>query len=167
WQKINVQIPVRKVAPITYNGRLFVFWTRITTLANTVFDNNRSIFTGYSHKVSIEFTTLKLDGTWTPPQKLNLRDCYPFEGNGVIQDPLADEHEIDDLRNQLPSILRNQPFFSMISAFSPPLRTPRYDTKIHWEPIDEYSLDGFLWDRVYPSIVGRNQLILTGMGGQL
>jgi len=167
WQKINVQIPVRKVAPITYNGRLHVFWVRITTLANTVFDNNRSVFTGYSHKVSIEFTTLKLDGTWTPPQKLNLKDCYPFEGNGVIQDPVVDEYEIEELRSQLPSILRNSPFFEMIESFSPALRTPRYDTKVHWNPIDEYTLQGFLWDQVYPNIDSSGRLILTGAGYQM
>ncbi|AIZ40200.1 Tc toxin subunit A-related protein [Cellulophaga baltica] len=167
WQKINVQIPVRKVAPITYNGRLHVFWTRVTTLANAVFDNNRSIFTGYSHKFSIEFATLKLDGTWTPPQKLNLKDCYPFEGNGVVQDPLADDYEIQTFRAQLPSILRSTPFFEMLSTFQPSLRTPRYDTQIHWAPIDEYTLDGFLWDQVYPAIDSDNRLNLTGAGFQL
>ncbi|MBX2968264.1 MAG: hypothetical protein KF803_02750 [Cyclobacteriaceae bacterium] len=167
WEKINVQIPVRKVAPITYNGRLHTFWVRVTTLANTVFDNNRSIFTGYSHKFSIEFTTLKLDGTWTPPQKLNLKDCYPFEGNGTIKDPLVDEYEIGNLRNQLPSLLRQSPFFDIISFAHPPLRTPRYDNIIHWDAIDEYTLQGFLWDQVYPAIDNNNRLNLTGAGYQL
>jgi hypothetical protein len=167
WQKINVQIPVRTVSPITYNGRVHVFWTRITTLANTVFDNNRSIFTGYSHKMSIEFTTLKLDGSWTPPQKLNLRDCHPFEGNGVIQDPVVDEYEIGELRNQLPSLLRHSPFFDMIAFGHPPLRTPRYDTRIHWNAIDEYTLQGFLWDKVFPYVDSSGRLILTGAGYQM
>lgn len=167
WQKISVQIPVRVVSPVVYNGRLYVFWTRITTLANTVFDNNQSVFTGYGHKVSIEFTTLKLDGTWTPPQKLNLKNCYPFEGNGVVQDPLADEYEIEELREQLPSLFRNRPFFDIFSFAHPPLRTPRYDLKIHWEPIDEYTLDGFLWDRVYPYADPSGRLILTGAGYQM
>ena len=167
WQKINVQIPVRKVAPITYNGRLHVFWVRVTTLANTVFDNNRSVFVGYSHKYSIEFTTLKLDGSWTSPQKLTVKDCYPFERNGVILDPLVDEYEIGELRNQLPAILRNPPFFQMVSAFHAPLRTPRYDTAVHWEPRDEYTLDGFLWDQVYPYVDSSGRLILSGTAYQM
>ena len=166
WEKINVQIPVRKVAPITYNGRLHVFWVRVTTLANTVFDSNRSIFTGYSHKYSIEFTTLKLDGTWTPPQKLNLKDCYPFQGNGVIHDPLAENSERAKFFEAL-SI--NFPFFnnSGLSQAITDLRTPRYDTRPHHGPIDEYTLNGFLWDQVYPYVDSSKGLILTGAGYQM
>ena len=169
WQKINVQIPVRKVAPIIYNGRLYVFWTRITTLANTVFDSNRSIFTGYSHKVSIDFTTLKLDETWTPPQKLNLKDCYPFEGNGIIQDPLADRYEQDEFNQDLKEVLRSFPFFNWSSLKDSwkKLKTPRYALSPHYEPIDEYTLRGFLWDQVYPYLDSSGRLILTGAGYQM
>jgi len=169
WKKINVQIPVRKVAPIIYNGRLHVFWVRVTTLANTVFDSNRSVFTGYSHKVSIEFTTLKLDGTWTPPQKLNLRNCYPFEGNGVVQDPLADRHEIAEFTGSLLDALRAFPFFnfSSLSEVIRKLKTPRYATNEHYEPIDEYTLQGFMWDQVYPYIDSEGRLLITGAGYQL
>jgi len=169
WQKINVQIPVRKVAPITYNGRLHVFWVRATTLANTVFNENNSIFTGYSHKFSIEFTTLKLDGTWTPPQKINLKDCYPFTGNGVVQDPLADDAENKALGKELTDLLKSFPFFdiSKISDKVNALRTPRYDLEPHYEAIDEYTLRGFLWNQVYPAVDSRNFLTLTGVGYQL
>lgn len=169
WVKINVQIPVRKVAPITYNGRLHVFWTRITTLTNTVFDDNRSIFTGYNHKVSIEFTTLKLDGTWTPPQKLNLKDCYPFEGNGVVHDPLADRFEVDEFTGSLHEALRSFPFFnwSGVNEAIRKLKTPRYAITPHYEPIDEYTLQGFLWDQVYPYVDSSGRLILTGAAYQM
>jgi hypothetical protein len=166
WKKINVQIPVRKAALITYNGRLHAFWVNVTTLANTVFDDNRSVFIGYNHKFSIEFTTLKLDGTWTPPQKLNLKDNYPFAGNGVIQDPLVDDTEIAAFRNQIHEILRSFPFQSALNAAQIPLKTPRYDVTPHYEPKDEYTLSGFLWEQVYPSIQG-NMLILTGAGFQM
>ncbi|HNP84100.1 MAG TPA: neuraminidase-like domain-containing protein [Nitrospira sp.] len=169
WKKINVQIPVRKVAPIIYNGRLHVFWVRVTTLANTVFDSNRSVFTGYSHKVSIEFTTLKLDGTWTPPQKLNLKNCYPFTGNGVVQDPLVEAHEIGALMSQLLDILRSFPFFNLANLTDEinALKTPRYDVSVHNEAIDEYTLQGFMWDQVYPYVDSEGRLLLTGAGYQL
>lgn len=178
WEKVNVQIPVRKVAPIVYNGRLHTFWVTVTTLANTIFETNKSIFTGYSHKYSIEFTTLKLDGTWAPPQKLNLKDCYPFVGNGVIQDPLADDLERNDLtealRNQLSMVLSSFPFFTWrtdwnadeVKAAVEALKTPRYASDMHYEPIDEYTLDGFLWDQVYPSI-NWNGIVVNGSGYQL
>ena len=169
WQKINVQIPVRKVAPITYNGRLHVFWVKVTTMANTVFHDNESVFVGYSHKFSIEFTTLKLDGTWTAPQKINLKDCYPFEGNGVVYDPLADKIEISSYITQLSAILQSFPFFnfSTLTDEMEALKTPRYDTIVHYEPKDEYTLQGFLWDQMYPSIDSSNRLALTGAGYQL
>ncbi|MGQ3131264.1 MAG: neuraminidase-like domain-containing protein [Flavobacteriales bacterium] len=173
WKKINVQIPVRKVAPIVYNGRLHLFWVRITTLANTVFDNNRSIFTGYSHKFSIEFTTLKLDGTWTPTQKLNLKNVYPFQGNGVLQDPLAEDAERSSFQSALGEILRSFPFFNWNSAWDSvrdaieKLKTPRYALNPHYVAIDEYTLEGYLWDEVYPAIDKNNRLVITGAGYQL
>ena len=169
WQKINVQIPVRKVSPIVYNGRLHVFWTKITTLANTVFDENRSLFVGYSHKVIIEFTTLNLDGTWTTPQKLSLKDSFPFDGTGVIQDPLADRHEVDEFTGALHDALRSFPFFdwSQVSTAITNLKTPRYALEAHYEAKDEYSLQGFLWDRIYPYVDSSGRLVLTGAGFQM
>ena len=29
WRRIDVQIPVRKVAPVIHLGRLYVFWTEV------------------------------------------------------------------------------------------------------------------------------------------
>ncbi len=175
WEKITVQIPVKKVAPITYNGRVHVFWVNVTTLANTVFDNNRSIFTGYSHKLSIEFTTLKLDGSWSSPQKLNLKNCYPFGGNnGVLQDPLAEDHERSEFQNELRDILRSFPFFVWnsdewddVREAINKLKTPRFGLEPHYEPIDGYTLEGHLWDQVYPYIDSSGKLILTGAGYQM
>ena len=168
WKKITVQIPVRKVAPITYNGRLYVFWVRHTTLTNSIFDENQSVFTGYTHKFFIEFTSLKLDGSWTPPQRLDLQNTFPFTGNGVLQNPLADGREIKALVDQLHEILRSAPFFDMSQLNDEilALKTPRYDIKPHFEPVDEYSLDGFLWDQVYPSIAS-GKLVLTGAAFQM
>jgi hypothetical protein len=169
WVKVNVQVPVRNVAPIIYNGRLHAFWIRCTSLANTVFDNNRSIFTGYSHKFFVEFTTLKLDGTWTPPQKLSVKNTYPFEGNGVLQDPLAEDAERDAFTGALQDAMRSFPFFDFSSLNDEirALRTPRYDFQPHYEPKDEYTLDGFMWDQLMPAVDGRKNLVLNGVGYQL
>ncbi len=183
WQKINVQIPVRNVAPIIFNGRLYVFWVRATTLSKTVFDQNRSIFKGYDHKFTIEFSTLKLDGSWTPPQKLDLHNTSnhstPFTGNGVVLDPLAERTELWSLKNANEYVLNlfllgtyNKYLGTFMGEFLDldehknlveKLNTPRYDTKPHYEPVDEYTLDGFMWDRIYPSI-HFDRLVLTGVG---
>ena len=164
WEKITVQIPVKKVAPITYNGRLHVFWVKVTSLANSVFDDNRSIFIGYSHKYSIEFTTLKLDGSWTPPQKLVLKECYPFEASNIIQDPLADQWELAAFTASLHDALRSFPFFNFsgVTDAIRKLKTPRFDTTVHYEPNDDYTLSGKFWEQVYPSVDSSNRLILSG-----
>ena len=168
WEKINVQIPVRKVAPIIFNGRLHVFWVKTTSLANNIISDARSIFRGYDHKYSIEFTTLKLDGTWTPPQKLTLKNCYPFYGEGIVQDPLLEEWERerhkeleDKAKDPLSGISE-----STLEEARQALEIPRYGTKVHHKPMDGYTLSGLLWDQVYPS-VKEGYLILTGAAFQM
>jgi len=166
WNEIKVQIPVRKVAPIIYNGRLFLFWLRVTTLAKTIFDDNRSIFTGYDHKFEIEFTTLNLDQTWSPVQKLSAKDMYPFSGNGVIHDPLAENAERQAF---LDALMVNFPFFNFNNLTDEiiDLRTPRYDTEPHHGPVDEYTLDDFMWNQIFPTVDCNNRLILSGAGYQM
>lgn len=128
WQKINVQVPVYKVSPIIFNGKLYIFWVRTTTRSKTKFEDNQSIFLGYNHKFSIHFSTLKLDGSWMPPQSLSLT-TLPFSGEGIIKD-------------------------TFIYA------------GVHEEPVEEYTLRGWEWDRVYPS-VEKGRLILSGVGFQM
>jgi Tc toxin complex TcA C-terminal TcB-binding domain/Neuraminidase-like domain len=70
WQKLDLQIPVRRVSPIVYQGRLFVFWIEILTKpVNTVLDGT-SKFTGYTHTIQLKYSYLRLDGRWTPSQRL-------------------------------------------------------------------------------------------------
>src|SRR5262249_1088460 len=40
------------------------------------------------------------------------------------------------------------------------MRTPRYDSRVHSEPVDGYTLRGFGWDRVYPT--SGEKLLITG-----
>jgi len=139
WQKINVQIPVRKTSPIIFNGRLYIFWVKVTTLPRTIFEDNESKFRGYDHKFSIEFSSLKLDGSWVPPQKLRMYETSPFSGNGIVKDYLTD---------------------------SPQQSFPIYEYSSHDEAIDEYSLRGWMWDRIFPSVQD-GILILSGIGFQM
>ena len=90
WEPIDVQIPVRKVSPVMYQGQLSVYWVRYTTNPISTLDNGESKFSGYQHKMSVEFTQRRLDGTWSPPQKLRLTE-RPFDarGDGVILDPIV------------------------------------------------------------------------------
>jgi hypothetical protein len=132
WRKIGVQIPVRRVSPIVYQGRLFVFWVEIATAPRNEVAEGGSRFVGYRHKLTIKYTTLRLDGTWTPAQTIKIVRASVFRnGGGIVDDPL------DSTKH------------------------PLFDDKAHEEPVDDYTLEGFQFDRVYP---GRSSsgLQLTG-----
>lgn len=147
WRKIDVQIPVTKVAPVVYGGRLYVFWVEIITNPKNSVKNGDSVFTGYKHKISLKYTTLKLDGTWTPPQKVSSR-LTEFNTDDIIID--------DDLVDLDLGLIKK-------------IKHPKYnETKIHYydEPIDGYTLEGFLWDQVYPNVID-NKIITMNLIGPL
>jgi hypothetical protein len=94
WQKIGVQITGRKVSPVVHQGRLHVFWIDIKTKSMNTVENGGSTFAGYQHQMTLKFTTLRPDGTWSAPQQVDLPGHHGY-GNfgparGQIQDPLSD-----------------------------------------------------------------------------
>jgi hypothetical protein len=95
WQKVDVQIPVRKVSPIVFRGRLYDFWVEITTSPTNKLEAGNSKFTGYRHKMKLKYTVLQSNGAWSPPQQLSLTG-YPFEDDGIINDPLFNLSPIYD-----------------------------------------------------------------------
>lgn len=159
WRKIDVQIPVRKVAPIVYLGRLFVFWVEIVSTPKNEVKDAGSQFIGYKHKLTLKYTILRLDGVWTPPQVISLSSISLFStGDGIIDDLLAETSEVLELIATIPTL-----DLARIETARAKLQTPKYDTRIHPEPIDGYTLTGFQWEQVYPqpygnslSIMGRN-----------
>ncbi|HYF29883.1 MAG TPA: neuraminidase-like domain-containing protein [Chitinophagaceae bacterium] len=93
WLKVNVNIPVRKVSPVVFFGKLYVFWTEIFTKAKNEMFAGSQLFTGYEHKMSVKFTSLNLDGSWTVPQELALQHSVFSRGPGIIWDPLMSSSE--------------------------------------------------------------------------
>jgi hypothetical protein len=180
WRKVSVQIPVRKVSPIVYNGRLYVFWTEITTLSKNDLSNGASRFVGYKHTMSLKYTILRLDGTWTAPQGISLIDdgIFPL-GKGIVDDPLLDSTEVAEwirLNMSLQIAIAAASYASSpqitdnvinvqqaLTTFqTTKMVTPQYDPDHkHSEPKDGYTLTGFLWDQVYPSVVD-GDLLVTG-----
>lgn len=160
WEKLNVQVPVRKVAPVIHNGQLFLFWVRYLSKAQTRVVEGSSRFTGYQHKAYVEFTKRQLDGSWTTPQRLRLEESpfrsgsFPatFQPDGVILDPIVP-------KTAMPV---EMPWFEFIvySGFQ-----PLYDTQDHEASKDEYSLTGLQWDQLFPSS-GTN-LSLRGINFQM
>lgn len=79
WRKIDVQIPVRNVGPVVHRGRLYLFWVEYKTRAWSEVVDGSSRFGGYRHTMTMKFTVLRLDGTWTPPQDVSVKvNAYPF-----------------------------------------------------------------------------------------
>ena len=123
WRKVDLAIPVRHVSPVVYEGRLHVFWTTYATQPKTDVVAGETKFKGYHHKMTIRFTTLRLDGTWTAPQDLSLDlRAGPFtQGAGVIYD--------------------------LNTASNVPRLSP--DARTHTEPVEGYTLQGPNWEEIH------------------
>ena len=137
WEPLDIQIPVSKVSPVVFQGQLYVFWVRYTTSPMNTLRNGESIFSGYQHRSYVEYSRRRLDGTWTPPQRIRLTES-PFDvrGDGVILDPI-----VPKTLGLLPVLWFNIPIFKDFQ--------PYYDTRPHEVPKNDYSLRGFRWDQVF------------------
>jgi len=164
WQEMDVKIPVRKVAPILYTGRLYVFWVEIVTSPQNAVAGGSSNFVGYKHKLSLKYTSLRLDGRWTVPQRISLYGFYPFEqSDGVVDDPLADPDEWSQFSAELQKLFCYGIFSAELSEAMQDLIIPRYDDRPHGKAVEGYTLKGFEWEQVYPDPGER----LYGVGYQL
>ena len=120
WQKLDVQIPVRRVSPIVYQGRLFVFWIEILTKpVNTVVDGT-SRFTGYTHTIQLKYSYLRLDGRWVPSQRLRyipqLGGTTDARPGLVVDDPLVIDATALSIVDTWPGVKAMQGSTEMTSA---------------------------------------------------
>jgi receptor-binding and translocation channel-forming TcA subunit of Tc toxin/ABC toxin-like protein/neuraminidase-like protein len=142
WEKIDLQIPVRKVSPIVYQGRLYVFWVETTTRQLNEFESGNSSFKGYRHSVRTKYSQLRLDGRWTPPQTLSVTD------NAGIT---TESRVIEDARKDR---VQGDPFF--------PGQYVPWDVhnRNHTDAIETYKPEGWKWEKIYLDVatpVGRSQ----------
>jgi hypothetical protein len=147
WRRVELPIAVRRVAPVLHRGRMYLFWAAHSTRPVTQVTAGEAVFRGYQHVMSLRFSTLRLDGTWTPPQEVSLdMRTYPFiKGAGVISD-----------------VLNSGGY-------------PRLDpARTHSEPLDGYTIAGPNYEEVYPqgddpyfggemSLVGRNYQVWAAL----
>ena len=91
WHKQSLQVPVRKVSPIFYDNRLYVFWLETTTRPLSKFAGGDSKFEGYRHNVRIRYSILRADGAWTPPQNLRFAEGAAIEDSRLIEDPKTND----------------------------------------------------------------------------
>lgn len=176
WRKIDVQIPVSRVSPIMFRGRLHVFWVEFTTRPKNEVKDGGSEFVGYQHKMSLKYTSLRLDGSWTTAQRISLYGVHPFDdGDGVIDDPLKDDNDSTLAYNRATEEYPNPGSSYWRYLFEvyrqEYYKTPRYDDEIHAEPMDGYTLSGYSWDQIYPAVYiddeGVEQLVISGRDWEL
>ena len=172
WLQVDVKIPVRQVAPVVHNGQLRLLWVEIVSTPQNDVTDGKSRFVGYAHKLSLKYSTLRLDGRWSAPQKARLSGPHPFaEGDGVIDDPLAEPAEWAQFMAAFANIMCLGAFGNLDAANSLPaaqrkLLTPRYDTQMHTKARDGYTLTGMEWEQVYPEAKG-SYLMVHGAGYQM
>ena len=160
WEKLNIQVPVRKVAPLIHNGQLYVFWIRYVTKVQNRVSDGESKFTGYQHRAYVEFSRRRLDGSWTSPQKLRLDESpfgpagFPesYQDDGVVLDPIVPKSS-----NSVEILWFDFTFYSNFE--------PLYDSRQHEVPKDDYTPTGYQWDQLYPA--SSSELSIRGVNFQM
>jgi hypothetical protein len=168
WEKINVSIPVRKISPVIFKNKFYIFWTVINTQPqNSQIENGSSSFVGYKHSMNLNFSTLKVDNSWSCPQSISLDDQNLFtQGNGVIEDFLRSSSRDDfsysnvneensvglsQLVGSRTRLESKDTYHSITNPGAPEskeLLIPKY------KPQDGYTLKGFQWNNIYPEVLG-------------
>ncbi|MEM9760215.1 MAG: neuraminidase-like domain-containing protein, partial [Pseudomonadota bacterium] len=143
-RKIDVAIPVRDVSPTLYRNRLHIFWVEKSTAPwNRVVDGE-SQFIGYRHTLRLRFSFLRLDGSWTEPQAIEIAEHDGLGGDlragGLVRDPLDDR--------------------SIISAD----RIPKFadSSAQHYDYLEGYTLSAPAWQKVYPGVYDGELVIAIG-----
>ena len=142
WQKLELQIPSRKVSPIVFRGRLYVFWVELSTVPVSKEQGTSQRFVGYHHNMVLRYVYQFLNGSWSVPQTLALDGFAPFvDGEGVIPD------------------------------LNRKVNSTTYAALPHKEPQKGYTLKGYDWEQVFPHIQGKTvdtqRLAVTGRGFQM
>jgi hypothetical protein len=140
-RKLDVAIPARTVTPIVHLGRLFLFWNEIQTSSKNKVKDGESKFAGYNHKVSTKFTSLRLDGAWTPPQNLRLREGGVLRSGQTIYDYLITKGNI----------------------YNDNVPVHQIGTDRHTEAQDGYTLDNFEWLQNFMAVY-QGRLFMTDPG---
>ena len=106
WHKLDLQIPVRRVSPFVFEGRLYVFWVETATRPMNTFQGGSSHFGGYRHTVRIKFSTLRPDGVWSAPQLIRFAGDKGIAESRIVEDPL-DTDRIDAMKATLKGHIDN------------------------------------------------------------
>jgi hypothetical protein len=71
YQKVDLTINARKVSPVYFKGRLYLFWMETNTREVSSFAEGDSQFDYYLHEPTAKYSYLNESGRWMPPQSLS------------------------------------------------------------------------------------------------
>lgn len=98
WQKIDIAIDAHTVSAEFHLGRLYLFWVDTKCKDKTAIQDGNSQLQYYEVTISLQYSVLKADGKWLPPQKLDslrpLRTAAGAWNNRLYPDPKAAEGEV-------------------------------------------------------------------------
>ncbi len=108
WKRLELQIPVRAVTPIVFEGRLYVFWLETMTRPQTKIKDGESIFTGYRHLVRVRFSFLRTDGVWSSPHLVRFVENGGSSDSRIVEDPrdLAPLQQLQSLIAEQEALLK-------------------------------------------------------------
>ena len=174
WQRVDLQIPVKRVSPIVFRGRLYLFWLETSTRQVTEFVDGNSSFVKYRHSVRTKVSQLRLDGRWTAPLTLKVPGDVAAARADVrlVDDPLflASVTLTDGSVHYLH--FDSDADMDAYSAWSAAGRVVRIrPLVVRWDPygrrhdvpLEEYVPEGWEWDGVYPNVIGAGDGSSIGM----
>jgi hypothetical protein len=172
WRPINVNIPAKSCSSIVFRGTLYLFWAEIVTEQRHVLEGGDSHFIGYRHRVGLRYSSLQLDGRWTPPQRLRIMQTAGIVDRIIVEDPLlkfsipaVGSGGVIDLPAAGSAAGGGAGTGGSSTSTSSGFPTAQYDSlkRNHHDPIDDYTLTGADWETPYPII--RNNAISLAYGG--
>jgi hypothetical protein len=98
WQKIDIAIDAHTVSAEFHLGRLYLFWVDAKCKDKTAIKDGNSQLQYYEVTISLQYSVLRSDGKWLPPQKLDslrpLRTAAGAWNNRLYPDPKAVASEV-------------------------------------------------------------------------
>jgi Tc toxin complex TcA C-terminal TcB-binding domain/Neuraminidase-like domain/Salmonella virulence plasmid 28.1kDa A protein len=158
WRKVDLQMSSQTCSAVVYRGTLYVFWVEITTQPKTSLENGSSTFSGYKHKLTIKFSSLRLDGRWSAPQRLRiLRDGGETQtielDDPIIRLPTPTSEELTRQANgarQRGAVDVAMALEAAAEATKKPVATLDPLERRQTEPLDDYTLTHPLYVTAFP-----------------
>lgn len=126
WYAVDLPINAEVVSPMVHKGRLFLFWVDVHTQTVQKFVDGNSKLKGFKHKISLSYSSLDPRGEWESVSAMQLREVW----DAIVGKISSINSEEEEAIAYLASL--------------------RGSEAIDEQQVDDYTLQGYQWDRIYP-----------------